>query len=167
MVRLRSKSSSIQELVKLGCNEDFIRCCAKYLAKPRKHARRLSIPTLNDVHVLFDAANRLERFCGEIPLFEISAGLAEFAPVGETVKALRFQGALANNFILVLQRSLNPNLRGFCVKALSDHVREKTGKPNWRRVTRLIEEFGGNLDETALRMLHFHFLKSPSSKIFD
>src|SRR5262249_33427894 len=127
----------------------------------------LPLPKRKDVDVLFEAANRLERFCKEILLFGALASLPGFASVADTIRALRFQAALANNILRILQKNLNPNLRGFCVKALSDHLRQMTGKPNWKRLARLIEEFGGDIDETALRQLHYHFVKSPASKIFE
>jgi hypothetical protein len=166
-MRNKSKNSALLQLVESGCDEKLLRSAAQYLAKPKEHATRLSLPKREDVDVLFDAANRLEGFCREIFLFEVFASLPGFASVADTIKALRFQAALANNFILILQKKLNPNLRGFCVKALSNHVREKTGKPNWNLLAQLIEEFGGKIDDIALKQLYYHFTNSPASKVFE
>ena len=161
------RKTALQELVEGGCDEKLVRCCAEYLAKPKEEVVRLFLPQPDVVEALYDAVDRLEDFRRELLFFEVLADTPGFATVQQTIHTLQFQAALADNLILVLRGGPNPNLRGFCVKVLSDHIREKTGKANWKRLVRLVEEFGGNIDETALRQLHYNFVKSPESKIFD
>src|SRR5262249_47613804 len=136
--------------------------------KPKEKAKRLSLPDLYEVNVLNKGASRLERLARRIPLFDVYAIVSGFA-VADTVKALRFQAILANNMIYAMKKSLNPYLRGFCANVLSEHVREKTGKPNWDRVARLIEEFGGKQDDlvATLKQLQYTFRHSPAATFFD
>jgi hypothetical protein len=166
---MSAKKSVLQELMESGCDEKLLRSAAQYLAKPKGQGKKVSIPRRKDINVLFEAADQLERFCREILLFEMYGSFPgdEFVTVTETIKALRFQARLAINLTFLIKKSLNPNLRGFAVKALSDHVRKKTGKANWNRLARLIEEFGGEIDAQALIQLRYNFEKSPASKLFD